>query len=176
MLEAIVAVLNPGSGIAAQSHVITRHSPREERRQLRILVAEDNKVNQLIAVRLLERRGHLVVVAGNGREAVTALDLEAERFDLVLMDMQMPEIDGFEAVGIIRKREQLSGIRVPIIALTAHAMKGDEERCLAAGMDGYISKPIHVEQLFAAIDRVMIAVTRPPERGLLTTHRTVNRF
>ena len=132
--------------------VVTRHSLRESRRKLRILLAEDNKVNQLVAARLLEKRGHTVVIAGNGREALAALDEPGSGgFDLILMDVQMPEMDGFEATGIIRAREKSSGTHLPIIAMTAHAMKGDEERCLAAGMDGYVSKPIQVEQFFAAI-------------------------
>ena len=91
-----------------------------------------------------------------GREALAALDEPGSGgFDLILMDVQMPDMDGFEATGIIRAREQSSGAHLPIIAMTAHAMKGDEERCLAAGMDGYVSKPIQVEQLFATIDRVL---------------------
>ena len=123
--------------------MVTRHSLREGRRKLRILLAEDNKVNQMVASRLLEKRGHTVVIAENGREALAVLDDPASgAFDLILMDVQMPDMDGFEATGIIRAREQSSGAHLPIIAMTAHAMKGDEERCLAAGMDGYASKPI----------------------------------
>ena len=119
---------------------------------LRILVAEDNVVNQTLAVRLLEKRGHKVTVVGNGHEAVAAL--EREPFDLVLMDVQMPELDGMEATAIIRAREASGGGRLPIIAMTAHAMKGDREDCLAVGMDGYVSKPIRAAELFAAIDAV----------------------
>jgi two-component system sensor histidine kinase/response regulator len=107
---------------------------------LHILVAEDNSVNQRLAERLLEKRGHRVTLVGNGREAINAV--EREMFDIVFMDVQMPELDGLEATIAIRKRERASGNRVPVIALTAHAMKGDEERCLAAGMDGYLTKPI----------------------------------
>jgi PAS domain S-box-containing protein len=123
------------------------------RRQLRVLLAEDNVVNQLVAARLLEKRSHTVVIAANGRDALDAL--EAGGFDLVLMDVQMPELDGFEVTRIIRARETPSGPRLPIVAMTANAMKGDEERCLAAGMDGYVSKPFQAEQLFATIDRVL---------------------
>jgi two-component system sensor histidine kinase/response regulator len=110
----------------------------------------------LIASRLLGKRGHTVVIVGNGREALAALDEPGYGgFDLVLMDVQMPDMDGFEATGIIRARDKSSGTHLPIIAMTAYAMKGDEERCLAAGMDGYVSKPIQVERLVATIDSVL---------------------
>ena len=122
------------------------------RRPLRVLLAEDNEVNQRLAVRLLEKQGHTVALARNGKEAVAALAEGA--FDLVLMDVQMPEMDGFEATAHIRRAEEGSGRRVPIVAMTAHAMKGDRERCFQAGMDGYISKPIQPRELFDAIDRV----------------------
>jgi signal transduction histidine kinase/DNA-binding response OmpR family regulator len=121
------------------------------RRRLRVLVAEDNAVNQRLVVRILERSGHRVVVAATGRQALAALD--TDRFDVVLMDCQMPEMDGFEATAAIRARERSRGAYLPIIALTAHAMKGDEERCLAAGMDGYVTKPIDATKLLAALDR-----------------------
>jgi CheY-like chemotaxis protein len=114
-------------------------------RSLRILVAEDNAVNQKLVTRLLEKRGHRVRVVANGLEAVNTL--KEGGFDLVLMDMQMPEMDGFEATAAVRKEEGHSDLHIPIIALTAHAMKGDRERCLAAGMDGYISKPIRAAEL-----------------------------
>jgi two-component system, sensor histidine kinase and response regulator len=123
------------------------------RRALRILVAEDNRVNQILIVRLLEKQGHTTVVASNGLEALAALDKQA--FDVVLMDVQMPEMDGFEAATIIRQREDGAAARQPIIAITAHAMKGDRERCLAAGMDSYVSKPICPEELFEAIDALV---------------------
>jgi len=122
-------------------------------RPLRILLAEDSLVNQKLAVGLLSREGHAVTVANHGREAVAAL--EAGEFDLVLMDVQMPEMDGLEATAAIRARQARSGRHVPIIAMTAHAMKGDRERCLAAGMDDYISKPIRAAQLVATIERVL---------------------
>jgi signal transduction histidine kinase/DNA-binding response OmpR family regulator len=112
---------------------------------LRILLAEDNTVNQRLASRLLEKRGHFVVIAGNGREALEAL--EKATFDLVFMDVQMPVMDGFEATAAIRKREGTGGVRLPIVALTAHAMKGDREKCLAGGMDGYLTKPIRPQEL-----------------------------
>jgi len=116
----------------------------------RILLVEDNAINRLLAVRLLEKRGHSVATAGNGREALAALDREC--FDLVLMDVQMPEMNGFEATAAIRERERAAGTHLPIIAMTAHAMKGDEERCIAAGMDGYIAKPIRAEALYRIIE------------------------
>jgi CheY-like chemotaxis protein/HPt (histidine-containing phosphotransfer) domain-containing protein len=126
-------------------------------REFRVLLAEDNAVNQRLAVRMLEKAGHSVVVANDGVEALAAL--EDDTFDVVLMDMQMPEMDGFEAVAEIRKREKVNPRRerVPIIALTAHAMKGDREKCLSAGMDQYVSKPIHAETLFRAMEQVVPA-------------------
>ncbi len=122
---------------------------------LHFLLAEDNAVNQKLAVRLLEKRGHTVVVADNGRIAVDAYLREA--FDAVLMDVQMPEMDGLEATGAIRAWEQHTGGHVPIIAMTAHAMKGDRERCLAAGMDGYVAKPIQPAELFGMIQMLVRA-------------------
>ena len=120
-------------------------------RNLRILLAEDNLVNQKLACRLLEKQGHGVAIAGNGREALAAIEKDA--FDLVLMDVQMPDIDGFAATQTIRENEAGTGRHLPIIAMTAHAMKGDEERCLEAGMDGYVSKPINAAELLAVIDQ-----------------------
>jgi len=127
---------------------------RKATRRLKILLAEDNPVNQQVASRILERRGHAVIVAGDGRSALAALE-GAHGFDAVLMDVQMPEMDGLEATRAIRKRERgAGGGRVPIIAMTAHAMEGDRERCLRAGMDGYVSKPIDVRILMKEITRV----------------------
>jgi CheY-like chemotaxis protein len=117
---------------------------------LRILLAEDNLINQKLALRLLEKQAHTVVVVSNGKEALAAL--EREPFDLVLMDVQMPEMDGLEAAAAIREREQGTGRRIPILAMTAYAMKGDRERCLTAGMDGYLSKPIRAAELFQALE------------------------
>jgi two-component system, sensor histidine kinase and response regulator len=128
--------------------LITRfslHDAREQEASLRVLLAEDNLVNQRLAVRLLEKRGHRVAVAATGKEALAAL--EKASFDLVLMDVQMPEMDGLEATVAIRQKERASGAHQPIIALTAHAMKGDREKCLAAGMDGYLTKPIRPREL-----------------------------
>jgi CheY-like chemotaxis protein len=156
LLDAILATLGVPSDPAERLHRIARHGVPASRRTLRVLLAEDNKVNQLVAARLLEKHGHTVVVAGNGKEVLAALEEPGSGgFDLILMDVQMPEMDGFETTGIIRARETLSGTHLPIIAMTAHAMKGDEERCLTAGMDRYVAKPIDVAELFATIDSVI---------------------
>jgi signal transduction histidine kinase/CheY-like chemotaxis protein len=152
--EAIARVL----GARAQEGtipLITRFSLRDAREpsaSLRILLAEDNPVNQRLAVRLLEKRGHHVVVAGNGREALEAL--EKESFDLVFMDVQMPEMDGHEATAAIRAREKGSGLHQQIVALTAHAMKGDREKCLASGMDHYLTKPIRPQELDEILEEI----------------------
>ncbi len=122
---------------------------------LRVLVAEDNDVNQLVARRILEKLGHEVTIVGNGREALSAVQTGA--FDLVAMDVQMPEMDGLDATAAIRRWEESAGKHVPIVAMTAHAMKGDRERCLAAGMDGYVSKPIRAQELEKAISEVSVA-------------------
>jgi CheY-like chemotaxis protein len=121
---------------------------------LKILLAEDNPVNQKLAVRLLEKAGHHVVWAGTGLEALASWEKAGPHgFDVVLMDIQMPEMDGMKATASIRQREKSSGNHIPIIAMTAHAMRGDKERCLEGGMDGYISKPIDPRTLFAEIER-----------------------
>jgi signal transduction histidine kinase/CheY-like chemotaxis protein len=125
---------------------------QEAREPLRILVVDDNLVNRQLAVRLLERRGHAVESAISGRDALEALARSC--FDVIFMDVQMPEMDGYEATRAIRKAETSSGAHLPIIAMTAHAMKGDREKCLAAGMDGYVSKPVDVGELMGAIARV----------------------
>ncbi|HET7105381.1 MAG TPA: response regulator [Candidatus Acidoferrum sp.] len=126
--------------------------------RLRILLAEDNQVNQRLAMRLLEKRGHAVDVAANGREALDALAKAS--YDLVLMDVQMPEMDGMEATAQIREREKRNGGHQHVVALTAHAMKGDEERCLAAGMDGYLTKPIRPEELDELLEKSMEKAAR----------------
>ncbi len=118
---------------------------------LRILLAEDNPVNQKVALHMLRRRGYGVSLAVTGREAVDLVDHEP--FDLVLMDVQMPEMDGFAATAAIREAEARTGRHLTIIAMTAHSMAGDRERCLAAGMDGYLSKPIRSADLYALLDR-----------------------
>ncbi len=130
-------------------------------RRARILLAEDNIVNQRVAAGLLEKMGHEVTIAANGREALAALDHQA--FDLVLMDVQMPEVDGFEATGLIRQRETATGGHMPIVAMTAHAMKGDRERCLAAGMDDYLCKPLDMKKLRAVINSLPAGRPRAAE-------------
>jgi signal transduction histidine kinase/CheY-like chemotaxis protein/HPt (histidine-containing phosphotransfer) domain-containing protein len=132
--------------------VISRYGVQEAQRRCGVLVVEDNPVNQKVVATMLKKRGHRVVVASNGREALEALD--KERVDLVLMDVQMPAMDGFEATGLIRDREKGNGGHIPIVAMTAHAMKGDREKCLAAGMDNYVSKPIRAEDLFSVIQNL----------------------
>jgi two-component system sensor histidine kinase/response regulator len=116
---------------------------------LHVLVAEDNMINQRYAVSVLEKEGYSTVVVNNGREALAAL--ERESFDLMLMDLHMPEMDGFEATSSIRARERFTGRRMPIVAVTAHAMSGDREKCLAAGMDAHVSKPIRRAELIQVI-------------------------
>jgi CheY-like chemotaxis protein len=153
LLAGICQVLNESSKkevekLAAQ--LVTRHTLQADRNRLNILLAEDNIVNQTLAMRLLEKRGYKVTVAANGRDALNAF--ERGSFDAILMDVQMPEMDGFEATAAIREKERSGGGHIPIIAMTAHAMKGDQERCLAAGMDGYISKPIRTSEMFATIE------------------------
>lgn len=122
-------------------------------RKLRVLVAEDNQVNQLVSTRIFEKLGHQVTVVNNGREALAAV--QAGKFDLIAMDVQMPEMDGLDATRAIRALEGAAGTHIPIIAMTAHAMKGDRERCLAAGMDGYTSKPIRIRDLEQAIAQLI---------------------
>ncbi len=150
LLDAILNVLGTRAQQADQPRLVTRHSLREKRRNLHILVAEDNLINQKLAARLIEKRGHTAVIVSNGREALDAL--EKQTFDLMLVDVQMPEMDGFEATAAIREKEKNTGLHLPIIAMTAHAMKGDQERCLSAGMDDYVSKPIQPEVLFKAVE------------------------
>jgi CheY-like chemotaxis protein/HPt (histidine-containing phosphotransfer) domain-containing protein len=128
---------------------------------LKILLAEDGLINQRVAINLLQMLGHTVVVAANGREAVEAW--QADSFDVVLMDVHMPEMDGYAATAAIRRHEQSTGRHTPILALTANAMLGDRDRCLAAGMDGYLAKPITQRQLCQALaQHVASSVCDPP--------------
>jgi CheY-like chemotaxis protein len=155
LLQCLTAVM---SGASATSAVTTAASARPESGRsrtvrARVLVAEDNAVNQKLVVRVLEKRGIRADVAGNGREALEAL--ARVPYELVLMDCQMPEVDGFEATRLIRHSEAGTERHIPIIALTANAMEGDRERCLEAGMDDYVSKPIRPDDLYATIDRLL---------------------
>ena len=153
LLDTIIATLGKPAAAEPRQELITRHALREKKRLFRILLAEDNPVNQKLMVSILQKWGHSVVVASNGREALEIL--KSEKFDLVLMDVNMPEMDGFEATAAIREKEKGTSGHVPIIALTAHALKGDRERCLSAGMDGYISKPIQTKELYEAIEALI---------------------
>jgi PAS domain S-box-containing protein len=178
LLDTIVAVLPGGPG------KVRPRAPRARRppgRALRVLVAEDNAVNQQVAVGMLEREGHRVAVAANGREALALLERSA--FDVILMDVQMPELDGLETTAAIREREKLTGTHIPIVAVTAHAMRGDAERCLAAGMDAYLTKPLephHLRAALAGLDRAGSAAPgpfegAPPGRAILDEPRLLER-
>jgi PAS domain S-box-containing protein len=160
LLDAILRVVGPRTAVASRPRRRKEAAPRP----LRILVAEDNRVNRQFVTRVLEKRGHLVVATANGNEALTALARSnGPPFDVVLMDVQMPELDGLSATAVIRQRERLSGSgRVPIVAMTAHAMTGDRERCMAAGMDGYVAKPLHPDELVAAVETYAFAQQPAP--------------
>jgi signal transduction histidine kinase/CheY-like chemotaxis protein len=153
LLEAICGILNKEQPQKTNLSLITRHTLREDKHGAQVLLAEDNLVNQTLVVRLLEKRGYTVKVVGDGRSAVEAH--ESGQFDIVLMDVQMPSMDGFEATAAIRAKEKLTGANIPIIALTAHALKGDKEQCISAGMDGYVSKPIRALELISMIERLL---------------------
>jgi CheY-like chemotaxis protein len=144
--------LREAAATPAPPPVASGPEPTAPIRPLRVLVAEDNRVNQMVIVRLLEKVGHRVDVAANGHETLSALALAS--YDLVLMDCQMPEMDGFEATRAIREAERATGTHIPIVALTANALEGDRERCLAVGMDDYLAKPITPRALTAALARV----------------------
>ncbi len=152
LLDAILTALGTRTKSETTTPLITRHSLRENRNPLQILLVEDNAVNQLVALRLLEKYGHTVSVASNGKKALAAL--EQQQYDLILMDIQMPEMNGWEATRAIREKEKISGQHIQVVAMTAHAMKGDEERCIAAGMDSYLPKPIRTQDLLAVLDEI----------------------
>jgi signal transduction histidine kinase/DNA-binding response OmpR family regulator len=164
--ELLQAIRNIMSAARPEERPAKKPLPSDTAHSLRVLVAEDNAVNQKVAKRLLEKLGHSVILAGDGRAALDVI--ERETVNVVLMDVQMPEMDGFEATAAVRRREQATGGHLPIIALTAYAMKGDRERCLAAGMDGFLTKPIQVEQLgealASAVGRVAPTI-EPPSRA-----------
>jgi signal transduction histidine kinase/DNA-binding response OmpR family regulator len=152
LLNAIIQVLAAKPIVGTQTPLITLHSIREQKGRLHILLAEDNRVNQAVVRGVLGKRGHRIEIANDGREALEKI--KNGTFDLVLMDVQMPELGGFEATGLLREMEKTTGGHIHIIAMTAHALKGDRERCLAAGMDGYISKPFHIEDFLKEIESV----------------------
>ncbi len=162
LFDVIVSVIGPPVGERPRATQRRKRAQRGQRR-LQVLVAEDNQVNQLVATRILEKLGHQVTVVSNGREALAAA--QAGKFDLIAMDVQMPELDGLDATGAIRAWEKSAGTHIPIIAMTAHAMKGDRERCLAAGMDGYTSKPIRIRELEQAIAQ-LVSPSKPTEGTL----------
>ena len=150
-LAVVVSRKSPESKIEPLP-LVTRHSVAENnKRRIRILLAEDNIINQKVALRHLEKIGYRADAVANGKEVLSAL--EGIPYDLILMDVQMPEMDGFEATAAIRRKERETGGHIPIIAMTAHAMKGDRERCLEAGMDDYVSKPIQPQSLIEVIGR-----------------------
>jgi two-component system, sensor histidine kinase and response regulator len=148
LLEAMGTVLAGSPGEGGTPEVVTRHTIAESRRSLRVLLAEDNPVNQQVAVAMLVKRGHEVHVSGNGREAVEALS--QRDYDVILMDIQMPEMDGFEATAAIRAMEK--GKTIPIIGLTAHALSGERERCISKGMSDYLAKPFKAHELFGLVE------------------------
>jgi signal transduction histidine kinase/CheY-like chemotaxis protein len=162
---AVLATLTGESSGPRLQHTSARSTAESEsqvQRRLRILLAEDNPVNQRVALRILQKAGHSVLAVGNGKQAVEAI--EREPFDLVLMDVQMPEMDGLEATAVIRSSEKKTGRRLPLIAMTAHAMKGDRERCLEAGMDDYICKPIHASALLRVVGSIRpTAISSAPD-------------
>ncbi|HUA00509.1 MAG TPA: response regulator [Candidatus Aquilonibacter sp.] len=153
VLDAILAAVSrtPPSAAPPNQRTTLGPEPLHHRREVKILLAEDNAVNRKLAITLLQKRGYVVIATENGQEALAALD--REKFDVILMDVQMPVMDGFEAIRLIRMKEQTTGAHIPIVALTAHAMKGDRERCISMGADDYVSKPIRTSDLFGAIDR-----------------------
>ena len=161
LLSAILASLGQRSADSVPD-LVTRNSLRQATGKLRILVAEDNPINQKVVLRMLEKMGHATTIAANGQEALAAV--AGHSFDLVFMDLQMPEMDGLTATKCIREREQQTGLHLPIVAMTAHAMKGDEDLCLAAGMDGYIAKPVGSRQIKETIARILIP--KPEARPL----------
>ena len=152
LLEAICRILGNEPEEKTLAPLITRHALPELKGRSRVLLADDNAINRTLAIRLLERRGFSVSVACDGPATLQALD--RENFDFILMDVEMPELDGFQVTAAIREKEKLTGGHIPVIAMTAHILKGDRDRCLAAGMDGYVSKPIRTSELMAAIENL----------------------
>jgi PAS domain S-box-containing protein len=155
LTAAFVSATSPADGVhAAGEAEDSSKSPQPDGHGITILLAEDNAVNRAVAQRVLEKRGFAVLLVENGRQALETLERERSRIAAVLMDVQMPEMDGLAAIQCIRKAEQKTGAHMPIIALTAHAMSGDREKCLNAGADDYLTKPLHTPDLLAALSRV----------------------
>jgi len=156
LLQAVLLALGPRSTPQQNAELITRHTLRERSKKLRILLAEDDLVNRELAERILKKSGHTVTAVRDGREAVAILEASGvNAFDVVLMDVQMPGMDGLAATASIRKKERETGTHLPIVAMTAHAMKGDRTRFLAAGMDGYIPKPVRAQELIKVIEGIL---------------------
>jgi len=171
LYDVLVEVMSKRTLQEQPQELVTKYSIKEGRkRKMRILLAEDNPVNQKVASRILEKGGYQVDVVANGREAVEAF--QNSSYDLVFMDVQMPELDGFEATRVIREKEKGSERHIPIIAMTAHAMKGDRERCLEAGMDDYIPKPIQPKDMFEVIDKW----ANSKDEALIDLEEALSRF
>jgi len=173
LLDAIMTAL----GEPAQVHqpaLITRHSLRESRHSLNLLLAEDNAINQTLAIRLLQKLGHQVTLAKNGLEAVQ--QWQTGNFDAILMDVDMPEMNGYEATAAIRAHESTTGKHIAIVAMTAHAMQGSREECLRAGMDGYLSKPIDTDALWLELDGIGKSLQHEGESGLVAPTGMVADF
>jgi CheY-like chemotaxis protein len=156
LLKAILDAIHPSPICGGFSPPVMAMQTRQARSQSKILLAEDNRVNRMLALKLLEKAGYSVSTAEDGGAALRAF--ESGSFDLILMDVQMPGMDGFEATAAIRQRERLTGAHIPIVAMTAHAMKGDHERCIAAGMDAYLTKPVSGKTLVETIELQLHAV------------------
>ena len=155
MLEPVVPD-RPNAGLQSNSAALRSQADGANRNALRVLVAEDNAVNRQLIKRLLEKRGHTVLVANNGRVALDLLETANwNGIDVILMDIQMPEMDGLQATAAIREHEKVTGSHVPIVAITAHVMANDRQKCLEAGMDEYVSKPLDPKKLFAVVDKVV---------------------
>jgi CheY-like chemotaxis protein len=182
LLEAILLAFGQSPGQQGTAPLITRHTLMTKPRVLKVLLAEDNPVNQKLVVTLLTKRGHQATVASDGKQALEMV--KSQEFDLVLMDVQMPVMDGIEATAAIRHWEESSGRRVPIIALTAHAMKGDREKFLGAGMDDYLAKPIDPRTMFRVIEERAgpsptangASASRPVEEGSNTWRRLLAKL